>query len=91
MANDFGAGQWQIDAVMATPYPSYVKVANIIWTDQAAAGDQLIIVDRNNKVIIDIKANGANVVQSIGNMGWVNGFKVSTLTSGKVYVYMAGK
>lgn len=89
MANTFNVNPWVIDTVMATSSSANpVLVRNIIWTDQVAAGDQLIIVDASGNVIIDIKASVANVVQALGNMGWVSGLKVTTLTSGKVYIYV---
>lgn len=89
MANSFQVNPWVVDTVMATPAaPNPVLVRNIIWTDQVAAGDQLIIQDSNGNVIIDIKASVANVVQTLGNFGWVSGIRVTTLTSGKVYIYV---
>jgi hypothetical protein len=91
MANDFSSGQWVIDTVMPTAYKAQVKISNIVWTDQVAAGDQLVILNRAGKTVLDIKAQAANIVQTLGGFGWVDGFQITVLSSGKVFVYMAGK
>lgn len=98
MANDFTKNPWTIDTPYSTPATaapgalnnhitnSYVFIKSITWSDQVAAGDQLIITDRNGKLIQDIKAQGANVALIINNPEWVNGFLVPTLASGKLSV-----
>lgn len=89
MANFFGVNPWVVDTVMAAPAgPNPVLIRNIVWTDQTAAGDQLVIKDANGNTILDIKASAANIVQTLGNFGWVSGLQVTTLTSGKVYIYV---
>ena len=88
MANNFTANPWVVDTVMATPITQNLKISNIIWTEQIAAGDQLVIQDQAGNVILDIKASSANIVQTLGNFQWVNGLKVTTLTSGKLYIYI---
>ena len=86
MANNLTTNPWTIDTVMAAAYPSYVRIRDLTWDEQAASGDQLVIVDQHGKLIIDTKASGANVYQRWGNLGWVNGFQVTTLGSGKVTI-----
>ena len=88
MANNFTANPWVVDTVMATPITQNVKLSNVIWTEQVAAGDQLVAKDQAGNVILDIKASSANIVQTLGNFQWVNGLQVTTLTSGKVYFYI---
>jgi hypothetical protein len=87
MANSLGTNPWVVDTVMATAYKAQVKISNVVWSEQAAAGDQLVIKDQNGNVIIDIKCNTANTYETLGSLGWVNGFQVTTIGSGKLYVY----
>lgn len=95
MANDFSATTWLIDTAYSSVVSknhitnSYVFCKSITWSDQVAGGDQLIITDRNGKVIQDIKAQAANSALIINNPGWVNGFLVPTLASGKLSVVMS--
>lgn len=89
MANDFSVNPWYIDTPMATPYNSYCKVTNIIWSEMVAATDQLIIVDRHGKVIVDTKGQAGLEQQVMGSFGWVNGFQATTLTAGKVAVVVS--
>lgn len=86
MANNFSTNPWTIDSVMASAYKAGVYLGNIIWDEQAAAGDQVVIVDQNGKLILDTKASAQNVFQNLGKIGWVNGFQVTTLGSGKLTV-----
>lgn len=85
MANDISANPWFIDTPGAgLIYGAYVRIKNILWSDQVAAGDQLIIQDRNGKTIANAKAPGANQIQFWGVDNWVNGLKVTTLTAGGI-------
>lgn len=86
MANNFTSNPWVLDTVMTTPYKAYVRIRDISWTDQGAAGDQLLIQDMNGNTVVDAKASAANVFERFGQLGWVDGFKLVTLTSGKVIV-----
>lgn len=88
MANSFVANPWVIDTVMTSPITFNLKISNIVWTEQVAAGDQLVILDQAGNTILDIKASSANIVQTLGNFQWVNGLKVTVLTSGKLYIYI---
>lgn len=90
MANDFSANPWSVDTPFATPIAKnhitncMIFLKSITWSDQIAAGDQIIIQDRNGKLIQDAKANAANVPIIINNPGWVGGIQIPTLTSGKL-------
>lgn len=86
MANNFTSNPWTIDSVMASPYQAYVRIKDLTWDEQTAAGDQLVIIDQHGKLIIDTKASAQNVFQRWGSLGWVNGFQVTTLTSGKLTI-----
>lgn len=87
MANVFGTNPWVVDTVMATAYKGQVRISNIIWSEQAAVGDQLQVKDSNGNVILDIKCNSSNTYEALGSLGWVNGFQVTIIGSGKLYVY----
>lgn len=86
MANNFSTNPWTIDSTMASAYKAYVWIKDLTWDEQANAGDQLVIVDQNGKLILDTKASAQNVYQRFGRIGPVNGFQVTTITSGKVTV-----
>lgn len=89
MANDFSANPWYIDTVMPTAINQNCRLSSVTWSEQTAAGDQLVIVDRNGKIIIDTKAQSANYQQVLGGFGWVAGFKVTVLTSGKLSIVIS--
>lgn len=92
MANDFTENPWFIDTPYSTaPSPGHItqsriKAISITWSDQVAAGDQVIIKNRNGKVIVDAKAQAANTAIILSVPSWVNGLFVPTLTSGKLSV-----
>lgn len=88
MANDFTGNSWIIDTVMAAPYTSVVFIEDIKWDEQANAGDQLVIKRGNGKILVDTKAQAANVSERTGKVGHVEGFQVTTLASGKVMVFI---
>jgi hypothetical protein len=85
MANDFSGNPWSIDTAYAT-IPSaghiagsMVKAISITWSDQSAANVQLIIKDRNGRVIVDAKAQAANTAIIVAAPSWVQGLFVPTL------------
>lgn len=88
MANDFTGNPWVIDTVMASAYPSAVFIEDVTWDEQANINDQLVIKRRNGSLILDTKAPAANTYQRTGKIGHVEGFQVTTLSSGKVFVYI---
>lgn len=92
MANDFTANPWSIDTAYST-LPSaghiagsMVKAISITWSDQVAAGDQVVIKDRNGKIIVDAKAQAANTAIILAAPSWVAGIFVPTLVSGKLSI-----
>jgi len=96
MANDFSANPWFIDTAYSTPPTSPAHITNsmvyvksVTWSDQVAGGDQLLIKDRNGKIIQDAKAQAANATIILNNPGWVEGFMVPTLASGKLSVVVS--
>ena len=91
MANDLTANPWIFDTVgEATGYKGgNVKVRHFEYSDYTAETDGVVVVDRNGRVVWT--NNGASDLQEVrsGNIGWVkNGLYVSTLSSGKLKVYI---
>lgn len=88
MANDLSANPWVIDtASAAILWPSYIRLHQIAWTEQAAPGDRVLITDRNGKVVADVRAELANKTVTFAD-GWINGLKITVLDSGKIYIYI---
>jgi hypothetical protein len=88
MANDFTGNPWSIDTAYSTiPSPghivgSMVKVISITWSDTTNAADQVIIKDRNGRVIVDAKAGQASAPSIIvATPSWVQGLFVPTLAA----------
>jgi len=73
-------------------YTGPVKIIGANWTDQTAAGDQIVFQTTASKPIIDSKAQEANYQQNFGVLGWQNGIKGVTLASGVLNIAVgAGK
>jgi len=86
MANDISGPVWRIDTLPFS-YVGPVKIVNLSWTDQAAAGDSLVVQSQTSKTIVDTKAYAANYPENFGFLGWYpTGIKVTTLTSGIVLI-----
>ena len=92
MANDFSGNPWVIDtAFAAVPSAGHItnsllRVTSIVWTDQAAQGDQVVLTQVNGKPLLDAKTNAPNTPIVLGNPQWIRGLLVPTLSSGKVYI-----
>ena len=91
MANDISTGVFRVDTLPFS-YRQPVKLVNINWTDQANAGDQVVITDYAGKAVFDQKAAGANQMFNSGLLGWQNGIVVTKLDSGVLNISVgAGK
>jgi hypothetical protein len=88
MANVQTGNPWVLDSVMAAPYLGEIWIEALAWTDQVAAGDQITAVDQNGNLVFDAKAQAANAYQTIAKPGRVNGFRLTAITSGKLFVYI---
>jgi hypothetical protein len=86
MANQFGTNPMTITATMAAPYTANLYIGNIIWSDTAAAGNELTIIDRNGNLIVDVIADGIDETVVIQRLSWVQGFQVTVLTAGSVSI-----
>lgn len=68
-----------------------VAVARIRWVSSAAAqGDTCVVEDAVGNVVFESEATGADFSDEIelGKVPLINGLKVSTLTSGNLYIYL---
>lgn len=90
MANDITSNPWYLDTP-GTIYSGKCKLEQIVWTDQVAAGDVLLIKDINGKTIVSSKASAANTEQWFTAKGWFNGLVLTTLGSGVVTIFLAFK
>ena len=89
MANDFTSIPHYIDTAMTAVAPvGRVFVKTISWSKQAAAGDALVIVDRNGKEIVNSLASAADQYQYWPVNTYFDSYQVSTLGSGVVAIYI---
>ena len=85
MANDISGGVWRLDTVPFS-YNATVKIVNLVWTDEGALGDSLVLQTISGKPIVDAKAAGADSSTYFGFFGWVPSLRLVTLTSGVVMI-----
>ena len=93
MANNVAGNPWILDAA-ATITTDTVRVAKLRWSaEAAAAGDNVVVSDSAGRVVWEAVATGTNnTVESpnlAGNSGDIRGFVLTTINSGKLYVYYA--
>jgi hypothetical protein len=86
MANNISANPWYLDTV-GSIWHGRVYLKNIIW-NKPTAGTALIILDDNGNTIINTVANTNDPMFDFGNLGWVNGFNLTTLASGTLSVFI---
>lgn len=95
MAQDITGNPWWFTTVTAPGDSlhqvgfdkSRVSITQIVWTQQAAAGDRLTIKDRNNRIIMDVLADTVNDEIRQGGVGMVDGINITALTSGVVTIF----
>lgn len=101
MANDFFEGQFVLDTAGATllkgplmgaGFLPFLRIKGIRWVGTGAAGDACVIQAANSKVYWESFALATNyaITDTIERM-WQQDFKLTTLTSGRVYIYLADK
>ena len=91
MANDVSGAQWRVDTLpFAQTGPVYIIGAN--WTGETTTGDACVFQTTASKPVIDSKASSTDFQQNYGTLGWQNGLKGVTLTSGVLTISVgAGK
>jgi hypothetical protein len=87
MANVTTGGFWKLDtaAVIDT---GIVHVANLIWDSPTAAEDDIVIEDNGGNLIWEMKAiaGGTGITYERSINAACNGFNLSTIDSGTLYV-----
>lgn len=90
MANDLSSRQWRLD----TPSPGTVLwrgniyIKQVEFSNYAAQGNQAILKDANGKTVWSATGEGDLSPVRLGDIGWVNGLILDTLTAGLVTVYV---
>lgn len=90
MANNLTGMTLFVDTPFSTGFTlqSQYRIKHVVWSEQVAAGDELIIKDRAGRTILQTKATAANAQQMINIEDWVDGLQVPTLVSGKVNIFL---
>ena len=64
-----------------------VKINQIEFEGYSSVSDNLEIQDQNGNDVWKTRGNGDLSTERTGRIGWVNGIKIVTLTSGSIYFY----
>lgn len=95
MANDLSSRQWRLDT--PTPFsagPSSilwngnVYVKNIEFTGYAAQTATCVLKDRTGRIVWSATGSTTLAPIRLGDVGWVNGLVLDTLSSGLCVVYI---
>jgi hypothetical protein len=86
MADDLTSNPWVIDST-GTKSSQELRITRVAWKNATTLNHTVLIVDGGGHTIFEDFASGAtyNVSEPIGRV--FTGFAVSTLQSGKLYVY----
>ncbi len=88
MANDLSSRQWRLDT--ASPgtviWRGNVYVKQIEWSNYAAAA-VLVLKDANGKIVWSATAASDLSPVRLGDIGWINGLIVDTITNGVCVLY----
>jgi hypothetical protein len=92
MANDLSGDRLVLDTANATDIliPGRLQICGMEWVNPANATDEMELVDGANKLIYGTVA-GSNNGGTIGPdycPGWVDGIRLTKLTSGKLVIYL---
>lgn len=88
MANATLGDPWIIDTGSSTLATGHVKVRRVRWTGATTAGHVAILTDTAGLVKWTSEASGANYAEESAASFSCTGLKVTTLGSGKLYLYM---
>lgn len=90
MANDVSSTPMVLDTPGATVlWPAQLNVEHFEFVNYAAQGNQVVIQGIDGKIKWSV--TGAADLQEVrsGKVKWINGLVLSTLSAGKVLVYLA--
>lgn len=90
MADDLTCNPWVLDGT-GTKTTAEVRIARIAWKNATTLNHTVLVVDGDGHTIFEDFASGAtyNTSEPIGRV--YTGLAVSTLNSGKLYVYLDHK
>ncbi len=74
----------------SSPVTGTVKIRRIYWLNPVTPGDTVVLQDGNANEQITLRCEVANQSQFFNfaeGLGPLNGYKLSTLASGTVYLY----
>lgn len=71
--------------IILTQWRDPERIEDMSWQDQAAAGNQLVIYDRNGFLLWSATAYGAGF-QNRGKLFWCHGFAIAQMDSGTLLV-----
>jgi len=90
MANNLTSNPWNLDTASTTDLHPVgpVFIGQIEFYDYTSDTDTCTLTDRNGVVVW--KGNGTSDLQTVrsGMIGWTLGLKLTTLSAGKVLVYI---
>jgi len=88
LANDLTKRPWLVDTVSSTTQiTGRIKVKSIRWASITSVGDELIILDDAGTKIFQLtNPTAKNSLDVFLDAWWTNGFRVSTLGSGIVFI-----
>jgi hypothetical protein len=87
------AGTTLLRSTLAPGEPTNLYVKSIRWVGATTAGHAAVVQDEDSVVYWESLAAGSNYVESdLTERVWQKDFKVTTLQSGRLYIYLsAGK
>jgi hypothetical protein len=94
MANDLSTRQWRLDTPLAFGNPGAVLwkgncyIKQVEFSTYAAQGNPVILKDQTGRVVWSATGGADLSPVRLGDIGWVNGLVLDTLTSGLVVVYI---
>ena len=90
MANRIAGRPWVLDTAGSTlVWPSWIKIAHFEFSGYTSgAADSAVLNDINGDLVWQAKGLATLEDQDSFKIGWVQGLKLATLTSGKVVVYI---
>lgn len=65
-----------------------LKIKTIVWSGYAASTDTAVVEDGRGNIVWSAAGYAADFQQESPNIGWIQGLQVTSLTSGKLQIYL---